>query len=110
MSLNHDASKLQWSDIRQHWFYDDLSLGGYRSPQVIPVKMKMISYQVLFLIHVGYLIPDVRRVDGGIRRGCSNPAHMDGRESARVMGDENPRSLSGRHFAPASRTFPSNPI
>ena len=37
MSFNDDASQLKWSDIRQHWFYDDLSLGGYRSPSVIPV-------------------------------------------------------------------------
>jgi len=36
MSFNDDASQLKWSDIRQHWFYDDLSLGGYRSPSVIP--------------------------------------------------------------------------
>ena len=59
---------------------------------------------------VGWLLTDVRGMDEGIRRGCTPPADMDGRESAGVMGDEDPRSLSGRHFAPASRTFPSNPI
>ena len=43
MSLNDDASQLKWSDIRQHWFYDDLSLGGYRSPSVIPVTTNIFT-------------------------------------------------------------------
>jgi len=36
MSYSTGASQLKWSDIRQNWFYDDMNLGGHRSPQVIP--------------------------------------------------------------------------
>ena len=43
MSFNDDASQLKWSDIRQHWFYDDLSLGGYRSSSVIPVITNLFT-------------------------------------------------------------------
>lgn len=43
MSVNSEASHLNLSEIRQHWFYDDLAFGGYRSPSVIPTLSEWMT-------------------------------------------------------------------
>lgn len=43
MSVNSEASQLEWSEIRQHWFYDDMAFGGHRSPLVIPTLSEWMN-------------------------------------------------------------------
>ena len=43
MSINQNARQLNWSQIEQFWFYDDLHFDGTRSPIKIPTLQEWLN-------------------------------------------------------------------
>ena len=46
MSLTCTSSQLDWSQISQQWYYEDLAFGGLRSPQKIPTLAEFLEHFV----------------------------------------------------------------
>ncbi len=67
MSVNRAASDLEWSELKQQWYYDDLTLGGLRSAQRIPTLSEWMNEFAgdsrLKLIWLDVKVQDLREID-----------------------------------------------